>query len=406
MKKSRIAYLASEYPAISHTFIIREIQALRGQGFDIRTASIRTPDSLGKMTDSEKSDATNTLYVKDLPLIKIALAHLVMFSTSPLKYLFMLKEAIMLGCRGPRNILKGLAYFAEAGIILHWMCRNSIAHIHVHFANPAATVAMIASSYGTVSYSMSVHGPDVFYNEDQLLLAEKVKRALFVRCISYYCRSQLMRMISHSMWKKLDTVRCGIDPRIFSPVRRDDADTSEILCVGRLVPAKGQHILLEACGHLKKRGVPFRLTYVGDGDDRASLEGLSDELGLADSITFAGAVSQDEVHQYYDQADIFVLASFAEGVPVVLMEAMAKEIPSVSTCITGIPELIEDGKNGVLVAPSDTDGLADRLEELLGSESLRKKLGTEGRRKVLRRYNLAQNCEMMGDLFNRHLRLS
>ena len=397
--RPKIAYLASEYPGISHTFIFREIQSLRELGFDVKTASIRRPEHLQKMTEVEKKDAAETLYIKDTSLSNVAIAHLAVLFRSPKKYFFALKEGIILSRTGPRNIFKGLAYFAEAGILLHWMHRNQVGHVHVHFGNPAATVAMIAAGYGTVTFSMSIHGPDVFYNVDQNLLAEKVKRASAIRCISYYCQSQLMRLVPHRLWARFRIIRCGIDPDVFLPRPEPNNDVPEILCLGRLVPAKGQHILMEACGILKKRGVKYHLTVVGGGPDRDSLEALARQLGIDQSVTFTGAVGQDEVHRYYDRADIFVLASFAEGVPVVLMEAMAKEIVSVSTRITGIPELIEDGQDGVLVAPSDVEGLADRLQELLADGDLRRRFGEKGRQKVLEMYDLNKNCRLMAEFF-------
>lgn len=397
--KSKIAYLASEYPGISHTFIFREIHSLREMGFDVKTASIRTPDHLDKMTGKEKQDAKETLYIKNSSYFLVLMVHLFMLVRSPSRYLRMFREALALCRKGPRSVLKGLAYFAEAGILLHWMHKNKVNHVHVHFGNPAATVAMIAESYDTVTYSMSIHGPDVFYNVDPNLLEEKVKRASAIRCISHYCQSQLMRLVSHELWSRFHIVRCGINPDIFLPRPEPNGDTSEILCVGRLVPAKGQHILLEACGLLKDRGVNFHLTYVGGGEDRRSLEALSTQLGINEQVTFTGAVGQDEVHQYYDKANIFVLASFAEGVPVVLMEAMAKEIVSVSTRITGIPELIDDDQDGVLVAPSDVDGMADRLQALLVNRELRHRLGVNGRKKVLDKYDLNKNCRLMANFF-------
>ncbi|MBL7047950.1 MAG: glycosyltransferase [Nitrospira sp.] len=403
--KQRIAYLTSEYPAISHTFIFREIQALRAMGLQVMTASIKRPAFLSKMTTEEKHETEETLYIKDLPIIEIILAHINILIKSPAKYLSMLSEAITLSRSGPRNVLKGLAYFAEAGILLNWMFRNAINHIHVHFANPAATVAMIASSYGNITYSMSVHGPDVFYNVDPLLLAEKAKKALFVRCISHYCQSQLMRLLPTAMWSKLDIVRCGIDPEIFTPSDKIADNIPEILCVGRLVPAKGQHILLQACGRLKDRGAKFHMTFIGEGEDRDSLEALTKKLGLSSNVIFTGALGQEAVRSHYDRANIFVLASFAEGLPVVLMEAMSKSIPSVSTRITGIPELIDNWKDGVLVSPSDVAGLTDALQTLLSDPELRKVLGKAARQKVMQQYSLKQNCELMANLFKKHLNI-
>ncbi len=398
MKK--VVYLASEYPGISHTFIFREIRSLRQQGFHVMTASIRRPGNLEKMTAEEKADAEKTLYIKDSSLLKVVTSHLALLFNGPKPYFFMLRQTFRFSRMGFRNSLKAMAYFAEAGVLIRWMHHHQMTHVHVHFANPAATVAMIAATYGTLSYSLSVHGPDVFYNVDTILLAEKVKRARAVRCISYYCRSQLMRLVPHELWSRFHIVRCGIDPARFAPRPDPENEIPELLCLGRLVPAKGQHILLEACGLLKQRNLPFHLTYVGGGEDRDSLEALAQDLGISHLVEFTGAVGQDEVHGYYDRADIFVLASFAEGVPVVLMEAMAKEIVSLSTRITGIPELIEDGVDGVLVAPSDVEGLADRLQALISDPDLRRKLGKQGRLKVLEMYDLDRNCKEMAEFFS------
>ena len=396
----KVVYLASEYPGISHTFIFREIRSLRQQGFRVMTASIRRPGNLEKMTADEKADADKTLYIKDSAVLKVIASHMALLFSNPKPYFFMLRQSVWFSRMGFRNIFKAMAYFAEAGVLLRWMHNHQMTHVHVHFANPAATVAMIAATYGSISYSLSVHGPDVFYNVDTILLAEKVKRASAVRCISYYCRSQLMRLVPHDLWSRFHIVRCGIDPARFAPRPEPENEIPEILCLGRLVPAKGQHILLEACGVLKQRNIPFHLTYVGGGEDRDSLEDLAGSLGIADAVEFTGAVGQDEVHGYYDRADLFVLASFAEGVPVVLMEAMAKEVVSVSTRITGHPELIEDGVDGILVAPSDVEGLADKLQKLISDPVLRRKLGVQGRLKVLEIYDLDRNCKQMAEFFS------
>lgn len=395
----RVVYLASEYPGISHTFIFREVQSLRQQGFRVMTASIRRPGNLEMMTPDEKADAAATLYIKDSPVLEVAASHMILFLKKPKCYLRMLRQAVSFSRMGFRRIPKALAYVAEAGVLLRWMEKQDMHHVHVHFANPAATVAMIASIYGTMSYSLSVHGPDVFYNVDSNLLAEKVKRARAVRCISYYCRSQLMRLVPHDLWDRFHIVRCGIDPSRFTPRPEPGNAVAEILCLGRLVPAKGQHILLEACGLLGRRNISFHLTFVGGGEDRPSLEALCRRLGIEDRVEFTGAVGQEQVHGYYDRADLFVLASFAEGLPVVLMEAMAKEIACVSTSIMGIPELIETNANGVLVAPSHVEGLADSLQALIDNPPLRQKLGAQGRLKVLDMYDLDRNCRQMADFF-------
>lgn len=400
----KVAYLTSEYPGISHTFIFREVQALRREGFTVHTASIRRPAHLERMTPQEREDAGRTLYVKDTPIGRIFAAHWRLLNRAPLSHLRMLRKAVFFGLRGPGSLVKGIGYFAEAGVLLDWMHHEArVNHIHVHFGNPAATVAMIAGAFGTVQFSMSVHGPDIFYDVNANLLPEKVTHARMVRCISYFCCSQLMRLVPHTLWSKFHIVRCGVDPDRYGPLPEPARAGGEILCVGRLVPAKGQHVLLEACVHLKDEAIPFHLTFVGDGQDRLSLEQLAHRLGLNDRVTFTGAVGQDQVMNYYDGADIFVLPSFAEGVPVVLMEAMAKEIPCVSTRITGIPELIDDGVDGLLVAPADVEGLAQSMLKLLTDPELKQRIGCNGRRKVLEKYNLDANCRMMANLLSQYL---
>jgi glycosyltransferase involved in cell wall biosynthesis len=183
------------------------------------------------------------------------------------------------------------------------------------------------------------------------------------------------------------------------PAPKTGNQIPNILCVGRLVPAKGQHILIQACALLKKRGINFNLTFIGDGPDRKSLESLAKDLNINDSITFTGALGQDLVKMYYDTADLFVLPSFAEGVPVVLMEAMAKEIPCITTHITGIPELISDNEDGILIVPSDPVILADKIELLIKDRQLREKIKTNARKKVANIYDLEKNCKQMADFF-------
>jgi glycosyltransferase involved in cell wall biosynthesis len=397
MKK--IAYLCSEYPAVSQTFIFREIESLRRAGYAVTPISVHRQTRLEVMTEAEKEEAANTLVMTRLSLPAILGAHLHMLLRSPAGYLRMTASALALLTKGPKNPFKALAYWVEAGILRHWMHRRKIRHVHEHFAAPTAIVAMLAERYGGVSYSLSVHGPDIFFTQDSDLLAEKVHRAEFVRCISHFCRSQVMRITPPRHWEKLHIVRCGVDPAVYAPRPETTRPVPEILCVGRLVPAKGQHTLLAACARLKAGGIPFRLTMVGDGPDRASLEAYASETGLNGEVRFAGALGQEAVRACYDRADVFVLASFAEGVPVVLMEAMAKEIPVVSTRIAGIPELIDHETNGLLADAGDVGGLVRQMAGLIADPALRRRLGAAGRKKIEQRYHLHRNNRQMAALF-------
>lgn len=399
----RIVYLSSEYPAISHTFIYREIQALRDQGAEVCTASIRRPDHLQSMTAGEQSEAAKTFYIKDSSLIRLGRAHVRLVAQGPKAYWRMLRRAVRLSRQYTRNLFKALAYCAEAGLLLEWMQAKRVDHLHVHFANPAATVALIAQAYGSIEYSLSVHGPDIFANVHLSALPAKFEQASSIRCISHYCRSQVCSLIPAGHWDKTRIVRCGVDLDMFAPRPDPGNAVPEILCVGRLVPVKGQQVLIQACAQLVQEGYALHLTLIGDGPDRQSLEQAVADLNLQDQVTLTGAVGQDQVHGYLDQADLFVLPSFAEGVPVVLMEAMAKTVACVSTRITGIPELIEHGHDGLLCFPSDVEGLARCMRKLLDSPDHRRKLGMQGRSKVAGYYSLPGNCRAMADFFRQRM---
>jgi glycosyltransferase involved in cell wall biosynthesis len=396
-----LAYLASEYPAISHTFIHREVEALRAAGFEVATVSVRPTTGLERLTPAEQQEAAQTLRLLERPLSSLPPAHLRLALRHPVRYLRLLAAAAGMARHCPW--VKAFGYFLEAGLLQDWLCRRRIRHVHVHFGNAAANVAMLAAATGLSEFSMSVHGPDIFYDVGENLLAEKARAATFVRCISHFCSSQMLRLMPYHLWDRFPVVRCGVDTSVFAPRPEPGNPVPEILCVGRLVPAKGQHILIEACARLARDGVPFHLAMVGAGPDQESLTALAAKLGLSGQVTFTGALGQAEVRRHYDRADLFVIPSFAEGVPVVLMEAMAKEVPVISTVIAGIPELIESGTDGILVPPADPDALAAAIASLLADPARRRELGRRGRDKVLRLYDLTANGAALAQVFRQRL---
>jgi glycosyltransferase involved in cell wall biosynthesis len=255
-----------------------------------------------------------------------------------------------------------------------------------------------------ISFSFTVHGPDEFYDASDYKLPEKIIAADFIFCISHYARSQVMKLSPVQAWSKLDICRLGVDPQRFTPQPNIQQHTHcHLLCVGRLTAAKGQAILLKAVAQLHSQGSPMRLTLVGMGPDEHSLKAYAALLGISEQVDFTGAVDQDHILDYYHAADIFVLPSFAEGLPVVLMEAMAMEIPCITTAITGVPELIDNGVDGILVAASDVVGLTAAITKLASDSDLRRQLGQAGRRKVLARYDLQQNTQLLFAAFNKRL---
>src|SRR5215469_4384579 len=397
----RIAYLVSAYPAVSHTFILREVQRLRLSKFEIYTASINAADCSGDgLTNEEQSEAAATFYIKREGIRGALKAHSAVFLHSPRSYLVGLCFALRLGGTDLRRLAMAFCYFAEAVILGHWMESRELSHLHVHFANAAATVGLIASRTFPIRFSLTVHGPDEFYDATGLRLVEKMAGATFVCCIGQFARSQLMKLSPPAEWSKFEIGPLGVDPRLFTPRPfRTSPYQFDLLCIGRLVPSKGQYVLLAAVEHLVKSYPNIRLRLVGDGPDREGLKRTILSKGLGRWVTLEGSVNQDRIHDYYRQADIFVLPSFAEGIPVVLMEAMAMEVPCVSTFVAGIPELIRNDIDGILVPPSDDQELASAIGRLIDDPGLRRRVGTAGRRRVIEKYDLDRNIARLADIF-------
>lgn len=401
----RLAYLVSQYPAVSHTFILREVLRLRELGFEIAVASINPPDRpLEKLTAAEQAEAERTYCVKRHGVMGALTAKLATLTTHPAGFLRGLKFALRLGGADVKKLAYALFYFTEALMLGRWMARQGLTHLHVHFATPAATVALIARQIFPMTFSMTVHGPDEFYDAPGYYLSQKIAGATFICCIGFYARSQLMKLSPPEHWDTFEISPLGVDPALFTPRPfRADPQPFEVICVGRLTPAKGQAILLDAIARLRSAGRAVRLRVVGDGPDRPMLERITAERALGAAVVFEGSVNQDRIRELYAAADAFALASFAEGIPVVLMEAMAMTIPCVTTFITGIPELIRDGQDGLLVAPSDAEGLAAAIARLMDDAELRRRLGAAGRARVEEKYNLHRNIDRLAAIFRRRL---
>lgn len=402
VKPTATAYLVSQYPMLSMIFIIREVLQLRRLGLRIDVASINAADRSGSgLTTDEAAEAQATYYLKPHGWRGALAAHADTLARRPGGWLRGLAMVFRLGGADLRAIALNLAYFSEALMVGVWMRGQGQHHLHAHLGSQASTVAMWVKAVFGYGYSITVHGPDEFYDAYRQYLPQKVATAEFICCISHFARSQLMRLSPYEHWHKLEVVRLGVDPALFAPRPRPQAADGvfELLCVGRLTPSKGQHLLLDAVAKLAAAGRRVRLRVVGGGDDRASLERHAQALGLGERVVFEGAVNQDRIRALYAKADCFCIASFAEGIPVVLMEAMAMQVPCVTTRITGIPELIGDGAEGLLVAPSDVDGLAAAIARLIDDPALYERLAAAGRQRVLADYDLARNVRQLAEVF-------
>lgn len=403
----RVGYLLSHYPAVSHTFVLREIQALRRLGVEVDTFSIhRTPaDEL--LADADREEAARTYTVLPVQAFDFLLSHLAAFARSPSTYLSTLLLAIRRANPGMRGRLWGLFYFAEAMPVWRAAKRRRVRHLHAVFGDVASDVALLVTRYAgeAWTWSMAIHGPEEFSDVGRANLAEKVAAARFVVAISDFGRSQLMTVSDEDRWDDIHVVSCGLDPAAFPLDDLDEqpspADNKEphIVCVGRLIHIKGQGLLIEAIAQLRERGFEARLTLVGAGPKRADLERLADRLGIREHVLFAGAVGQDHIQSIYRSGDVFCLPSLAEGLPVVFMEAMALKLPVVASRIMGVPELVEDGRTGLLVTPARLDLLVDALARLLGDPALRAKLASEGRRKVRSEYDVNSSAARLREIF-------
>jgi colanic acid/amylovoran biosynthesis glycosyltransferase len=405
----KIGYVISRYPAVSHTFVQREVLGLRKLGWSVTTISVRRSPESQLLTDTDREESRRThVLVRFAPFALIAA-----FLSTAIRHPFRFSRAFACCWNqrrpGIRGMLYTLFYFAEA-LLLHRICRKEkIRHLHAHFANVAADVAMIAAMLNHGTFSFTMHGPTEFFDLLHFRLAEKTRAARFVVCISDFSRSQLMSILPPHQWAKLRVVHCGVELPQFQTERvsRSPSTTVEnvtnILCVARLAPEKGHAILLQAISELTLRGHETLLTLIGDGPLRHDLAHLAEVLGLQSRIRFLGNVGQSEIHQHYAAADLFVLPSFAEGVPVVLMEAMAARCPVISTRIAGISELIEHGAGGLLVAPGRPDLLADAMEQLLLNPRAAQRMASAAVEKIRRDFNLETIIPQLAQIFRRVL---
>jgi glycosyltransferase involved in cell wall biosynthesis len=379
--------MTGEYPRATDTFIQREVAALRNSGVYVETFSVRKPPENENVGPEQEAERKGTHYL--LPPCPWALAksHARLFMRSPGRYFRALRLALRARAPGMKALLMQLAYFAEAGLVAARMRDHQLIHLHNHFSNSSCSVAMLASELGGFTFSFTMHGPAEFFEPKYWRLDEKISRALFVCCISNFCRSQGMIFCAPQKWERLHIIHCGVDPSLFARVRHANQG-KRLLFVGRLAAVKGLPVLFEAIAQLRNDRPDILLTIAGDGPDRASLEATARSLGIAENLRFLGYQSQTQVRQLLAETDVFVMSSFAEGVPVVLMEAMAAGVPVVATRIAGVPELVEDGVSGFLVPPGDAQSLAERISALLEDDHLRNRFGKAGRAEVEAEFNI------------------
>lgn len=382
---TRIAYLASEYPAPSHTFIRREIAALRRAGLDIATFSIR-PAKSASASEQERSDLAETQAVLGRSPFAYARALAVALVTKPGRTAATLRLALRHRVPGARALVWALFHFVEAVMLARLLHSAGATRLHSHFANSGATVGLLAAHFAGMPWSLTLHGISETDYPAGVMLADKVRRADFVACASWFMRAQAMRVADHGDWAKLHVVRCGIDPSAMPQATASPEGAVRFVCVGRLSSEKGHRGLLQAFAAVVERVPDARIDLVGDGALREELEALTRRLGIAGAARFHGARSEAETLAQIAAADVLVLPSFMEGLPLVIMEAMALGKPVIASGVAGIPELVESGVSGILVPPSQWQALADAMALLARDPELRRKLGAAAKIAVMEQF--------------------
>jgi glycosyltransferase involved in cell wall biosynthesis len=395
----RVAYLINQYPKISHTFIRREIAALERQGVEVTRFALRGWDD-ECVNEEDRLEQQRTRYVLRAgpgPLIAALIRTLFGF---PAKFFGALRLALRAARWSDKVFVYHLIYFAEACLLFLWLRKDGATHIHAHFGTNAAEIVMLARALGGPTYSMTVHGPEEFDKPHALNLGEKVRRSAFTVAISSFGRSQIFRWIEREHWPKVNVVHCGIEAAFHEGPLPRVSPAPRLVCLGRLAPEKGQLLLIEAAALLAAKGVPFELILIGDGPLRHAIEALVSDRGLGGKIRLAGSMSSPQLRAEILGSRAMVLPSFAEGLPVVIMEAMALRRPVLTTWVAGIPELVRDGVDGWLIPAGSVESLAAAMEDCLSRpiEELQS-MGDSARVRVLERHSIDDQAGRLSELF-------
>lgn len=398
MNSVRIGYFTNSYPRATDTFIQREVLGLRKRGIDVRTFSVRRAGTDHDVGTEVMEEKRNTHYLLPVGPATLIGANVSAFIRAPKRYLAALVLALRTRQPGLRGLALQLAYFQEAVLLAVELKRQSITHVHNHLGDNSGTVTLLVSALIGIGYSITIHGPHIFFDPTHWALREKVRYSRFIACIGHYCRSQMMLFSDQADWDRLKIIRCGVDSERFhcGEVREK---VGKLLYAGRLAAEKGLPVLFESLRTLADQGYEFELTLAGDGADRRSLEDLGRQLGISHRLVFAGYVSQDGVRNYLQQTDIFILPSFAEGVPVSLMEAMACGVPVLATYVGGVAELVVPEETGLLVPPADSRALSAAIARYFDDVELRRKVSRLGREMVATNFNLDAEVEKLAALF-------
>lgn len=403
----KVAYLMSRFPKLTETFILFEMIAVEQQGVQIELYPLRR-------------ERTKVMHPESLPLVQranftpwiswpILRANLSFLFRQPGRYLGTLASILKGNWGSLRYFTGALSFFPKSVYFAGKMLKDNVTHVHAHFASHPAAAAYVIHRLTGIPYSFTAHGSDI--HRDRHMLREKVARAAFVVPISAFNRQVILDECAGQFAEKMVVVHCGVDTQVFHPSAKDPhaagASPFTILSVGTLHEVKGQTHLIAACRLLAERGIHFVCRFVGDGPDQPALEAQVKQNGLEGCVEFVGRKTRAEIAALLQKADVLAAPSVPskdgrkEGIPVVLMEAMASGVPVIASRLSGIPELVEDGKEGLLVPPGDSVQLAAAIERLARDPELHACLSLESRKKVEREFDLNTNAAQLAGLFRK-----
>lgn len=394
-----VAYLVNQYPAVSHTFIRREILALERLGLTVHRFAVRGWD--GELADpQDRAEREHTRYILRGGLPGLLLATLQVLLSSPLRFFNALALALRMGRRAYRPMPYHLVFLMQACRLHLWLKDTPVTHLHAHFGTNPAELAMLVQALGGPAYSFTVHGPEEFDKPDFHKIGDKVRHAAFTVAISSFCRSQLYRWVPYATWPSIQVVHCGLEPAFHAGPATVPPARPRLVCVGRICEQKGQLLLAQAAAQVIRAGQDLELVFAGDGEMRPHLEALVKQLGIERHVRITGWISSQQVREELLAARALALPSFAEGLPVVIMEAMALGRPVLTTFVAGIPELVVAGECGWLFPAGDVQAMVASMQECLATppESLAR-MGETARKRALERHDIDIEAAKLAALF-------
>jgi colanic acid/amylovoran biosynthesis glycosyltransferase len=406
--RSAIAVLMLRFPHLADTFLLREINELERQGQPVVVVPALHGD--GKIVHEEAKPWVQRAIYTPLLSWEIVRSNFKVFLKQPGNYLRTLGKLILATIVRPSTLIRTLALFPKSVHLSTVLPERGVRHLHAHFATHATTMAYIMSSLSEMTYSFSVHGPDVFVH--RLLLREKIRRAKFVRAVSVFNKAFLAGLYPEETYGKIEVVRTGVNPDVYEEAASEHAEKQNtrplIVAIADLIPSRGFPYLVDACARLVKAGMNIECRIVGEGPLRGVTEQWIAEHGISDHVHLVGALPQHEVAALMGKSDIFVFPSIVatdgqmDGIPVSLMEAMAAGKPVIASSISGIPELVHHEVSGLLVDAAHPERVAQAITRLVRDPALRERMGAAGRQKVRHAFDVRRNVAALINLLDRH----